>query len=212
MNEFFTVILIDRLRNNTGFVYDSEFLQGLQSGNEESFRYLVDQYQVKVIRTCKGFVHSQADAEDIAQDVFIEVYESAGKFRGNSELSTWIYRIAVNKSLNFLRSSRRRKVLSLFDNFLSSDGSPAPEPSSGDDMLPDNQIHNNEQSRAINAAMATLPQKQRTAFVLNKYEDLSYKEIAEIMATSVSSVESLIFRARVNLQKKLFSFYKKNLL
>ena len=214
MKEFFifTVIFIDGLGNNTAFAQNSDFLQGLQSGNEDSFRYLVDQYQVKVIRTCKGFVHSLADAEDIAQDVFIEVYESAGKFRGNSELSTWIYRIAVNKSLNFLRSSRRRKVLSIFDTLLSNDGSQVPEPSSGYEMSPDNQIQNEEQSRAINEAMEALPTKQRTAFVLSKYDDLSYKEIAVIMETSVSSVESLIFRAKGNLQKRLFSFYKKNLL
>lgn len=208
----FTVISLDGLRNNIASVQDSDFLQGLKSGNEEYFRFLVDKYQVKVIRTCKGFVHSLADAEDIAQEVFIEVYESAGKFRGNSELSTWIYRIAVNKSLNFLRSARRRKVLSLFDTFISSDELSVPEPSSGDYLSPDSNINNDEQSKAINSAMATLPAKQRTAFVLSKYEDLSYKEIAVIMETSLSAVESLIFRARENLQKKLFGFYKKNLL
>ena len=159
-----------------------------------------------------GFVHSKADAEDIAQDVFIEVFESASKFRGDSELSTWIYRITVNKSINFLRSSRRRKMVGILDTFLSGDNSSVTEPATGQEMAPDNEISKIEQSKAINSAMASLSFKQRTAFVLSKYDELSYKEIAAIMETSVSSVESLIFRAKTNLQKKLFVFYKNNLL
>jgi RNA polymerase sigma factor (sigma-70 family) len=200
------------LKNEVKYSSESELIKGLQSGEPDSFRYLVDKFQVNVIRTCKGFVHSLADAEDIAQDVFIEVFESAGKFRGDSELSTWIYRITVNKSLNFLRSSGRKKIVSLFDTFLSSDNGPVPEPVSGNETCPDIIINNKEQSIAITNAMNSLTVKQKTAFILNKYDDLSYKEIAGIMETSVSSVESLIFRARSNLQKKLFGFYKKNIL
>jgi RNA polymerase sigma-70 factor, ECF subfamily len=192
-------------------VPDSELIKNLQSGDESSYRYLVDRYQVNVIRTCKGFIHSTADAQDVAQDVFIEVFESAMKFRGDSEFSTWIYRIAVNKSLNFVRSTRRKKILSLFDTFLSAENGNLTEPMSGADMSPDRSIITMEQSGAINSAIGSLPVKQRTAFILSKYDDLSYKEIAEVMNTSISSVESLIFRAKSNLQKKLFGFYKNNL-
>jgi RNA polymerase sigma factor (sigma-70 family) len=200
------------LKNDLKFASESDLVQGLQSGNEDSFRYLVDKFQVNVIRTCKGFVHSSADAEDIAQEVFIEIFESAGKFQGNSELSTWIYRIAVNKSLNFIRSSGRKMFISLIDKLSSSDNTSVSEPRAGDEMSPDNPIQNNEQTQAINSAMAALPTKQKTAFILSKYDDLSYKEIAVIMGISGSSVESLIFRAKKNLQKKLFVYYKKNLL
>ena len=191
-------------------VSDSDLIRNLQAGDEPSFRYLVDKYHVVVVKTCIGFVHSSADAEDIAQDVFIEVFESVMKFRGDSGLSTWIYRIAVNKSLNFLRSVRRRKFVSLFDTFQDSDNARVDEPVSDEKASPENLIISDEQSRAIKSALSSLPEKQKTAFVLSKYDDLSYKEISEIMGLSISSVESLIFRAKSNLQKKLYSFYKKN--
>ncbi|MBM3420268.1 MAG: sigma-70 family RNA polymerase sigma factor, partial [Bacteroidetes bacterium] len=92
---------------------DKELVRGLQEGESQAFRVLVEKYHVKVIRTCIGFVHSAADAEDIAQDVFIEIFRSVKNFRGDSELSTWLYRISVNKSLNFLRSASRRRIFTL---------------------------------------------------------------------------------------------------
>lgn len=199
------------MKERSFYTDESDLISALKSGDHEAFRYLVEKFRNKVKRTCIGFVQSDADADDIAQDVFVEVFLSAKEFRGNSSLATWIFRIAVNKSLNFLRSSKRRKIVSLFER-VGEDEKIITEPSSGPDHCPDNDLKRSDQSKAIEQAMNLLAPSQKTAFILNKYDDLSYAEVAEIMGTTVSSVESLIFRAKQNLQKSLFTFYKKNIL
>jgi RNA polymerase sigma-70 factor (ECF subfamily) len=190
------------------FSNSSELVDFIRSGNAEAFRRLVELYQDKVIRTCMGFVHSYPDAEDIAQDVFVEIYLSISKFRGDSELSTWIYRIAVNKSLNFLRSASRRKILSLYESFTGDQEQLVHEIPSGNEYYPDEELLKSEKTRAINQAISKLPSNQKTAFILSKYDGLSNQEIAKVMNISVSSVESVIFRAKQNLRKQLFKFYK----
>ena len=194
------------------YIIESELIEGLKSGSQEAFRSLVDTYQQKVIRTCKGFVHSDDDAEDIAQEVFIEIWQSINKFRGDAELSTWIYRISVNKSLNFIKTASRRKIFSFFDFTDPDRSSFANELAAAQGYSPDNDLGRSEQAEAVKRAIDSLPSKQRTAFVLSKYDDLSYQEIAKVMNSTVPSVESLIFRARQNLQKRLYIFYKKNIL
>jgi RNA polymerase sigma-70 factor (ECF subfamily) len=190
---------------------DIQLIEGLRSGEREAYRILVDRYHVKVIRTCMGFVHSQSDAEDIAQEVFIEVFRSVGSFRGDSGLSTWIYRIAVNKSLNYLRSSARRRVFSFITGHAGEGKPEVPDIKAGNESNADDSLIRNDQAKALEKALASLPENQRTAFVLNKYEDMAYKEIAAVMDISIGSVESLIFRAKQNLQKKLYVFYQKNM-
>jgi len=199
------------LSDNDKYNVDSQLLDGLRSGDREAYRLLVDKYHVKVIRTCTGFVHSDADAEDIAQEVFIEVFRSVDRFRGDSSISTWIYRIAVNKSLNFLRSSARKKVFSFLTGHDDSNSVGTIQEPASQEISPEDSLIRSDQARMLEKAMASLPGKQRTAFVLNKYEDMAYKEIAEIMDISLGSVESLIFRAKQNLQKKLYVFYNKNM-
>jgi RNA polymerase sigma-70 factor, ECF subfamily len=194
------------------YINESELIAGIKAGNEDAFRLLVEKYQTKVKRTCMGFVHSADDADDIAQDVFIEVFLSATKFRSDSALSTWIYRIAVNKSLNFIRNKSKRKVISLFQSVTGDDKTAIRGLVSGKEYCPDNDLKNSEHAKVIENAMNKLAPKQKTAFILSKYDDLSYDKIAGIMGTSISSVESLIFRAKQNLQKNLYHYYKKNLL
>jgi RNA polymerase sigma factor (sigma-70 family) len=190
---------------------EAQLISAIRSGDQESFRFLVEKYQDNIIRTSKGFVHSRDDAEDIAQEVFIEVFKSVNKFRGESELSTWIYRIAVNKSLNFLKSASRRKFLSFFDYTDSENIALRNDPVASSDYYADEELNKSEQSEEVMKAIDRLPAKQRTAFILNKYDDLTYQEIANVMHTTVSAVESLLFRAKKSLQKKLYAFYKKNM-
>ncbi|RPH34575.1 MAG: sigma-70 family RNA polymerase sigma factor [Bacteroidales bacterium] len=181
----------------------------LQNDDHSAFALLVDKYQKLVVNTCRGFVNSYADAEDLAQDVFIELFESLPNFRHESKLSTWIYRIAVNKSLNFVR---KRKRETLFDSFTSFFGSS--EGKNGDSGIDfssneaDSNIKSKELRIELKRAINALPENQRIAFILNKYQELSYKEVAEVMNISLSSVESLLFRAKGNLQKSLSVFYK----
>ena len=93
-----------------------QIIAGLKEGNEKVFRQLVADYQLLVINTCFGIIQNREDAEDIAQEVFIEIYRSIHKFRSDSKLSTWIYRIAINKSLNFIRDNKRDKRFQSFED------------------------------------------------------------------------------------------------
>jgi RNA polymerase sigma-70 factor (ECF subfamily) len=176
-------------------------------GESRTFKELVDQYQVPVFNTCLGIVHNRQDAEDLAQDVFIEIFRSVSGFRSDSKLSTWIYRIAVNKSINFVRKQKRQKWLTPIEAFFS--GKSDPEFHSTSTDSPSSEIEKQQRMQHLHVAIDALPENQRIAFTLNKYDEFSYLEISEIMNLSVSSVESLIHRAKVNLQKKLWSSYKK---
>ena len=181
---------------------DQELITGILNNDKPVIQYLVNKYHKQVITTAFHFVHDMDDAEDLAQDVCIEMLESIGRFKKSSSLSTWIYRITVNKSLNFVRKNKRKQLVKQFETFFhkadGNSGKMISEPSA-----PDNSYDNNERKRILDTAINSLPENQKTAFILSKYEELSYKEITEIMNLSLASVESLLQRARQNLQKKL---------
>ena len=96
---------------------DQELIDQIQSGSQSAFRHLVDKYQVLVFNTCIGFVGNRQSAEDLSQDVFIETYRSISKFRGEAKLSTWLYRISVNKSLNHIRDHKKHNVVRSLERF-----------------------------------------------------------------------------------------------
>ena len=192
---------------------DHELIQKvLQNNDHSAFAVLVDKYQKMVVNTCRGFVNSYADAEDLAQDVFIELFESLPNFRNESKFSTWIYRIAVNKSLNYIRRKKRETVFSGITSMFGSSEKESMliETSSGSSSEADHEINTKELHQTLKRAINTLPKNQKIAFILNKYQDLSYKEVADVMGISLSSVESLLFRAKSNLQEILSDFYKIN--
>ncbi|MCW0482168.1 RNA polymerase sigma factor [Gaoshiqia sediminis] len=187
---------------------DQELVRSVISGNEKAFQVLVEQHQQMVLNTCMGLVHQRNDAEDLAQEVFVEVYRSMAGFRSDSKLSTWIYRIAINKSLNFIRDNKRRKLFRSFETIFGQGQPNLPSESSSD--RPDRGLENKQRRERLHAAIDSLPERQRVAFTLNKFEDLPYQKIAEVMGLSLASVESLIHRAKLNLQKKLYKCYKKD--
>lgn len=185
------------------------FISQLKDGDSSAFRELVELFKDRVFNTSIGILLNVEDAEDITQEVFVEVFQSIHQFKGESKLSTWIYRITVVKSLEFLRAKKRKKrfafVQSLFGN-----ESIVPEIDTPHFNHPGIQLENKERVGILFLAIEKLPENQKTAFVLHKIEDLSYKEIAEVMKISVSSVESLMFRAKQNLKKLLSDYYDKN--
>lgn len=188
---------------------EAGIIDKLKQGNESAFKELVENYRDMVVNTCFGLLHNREDAEDVAQDVFIEVFRSVENFRADSKISTWLYRIAVNRSLNFIRDNKKRKWFQSFDDVMESKKEILNELNyqSADD--PGSELENSQRALLLHEAIDSLPENQRVAFTLNKYEDLAYKEISEVMNLSVSSVESLIHRAKKNLQKKLHHCYKK---
>ena len=185
---------------------DKQLIERIQNNDSSAFKELVEKHQTKVINVCNGFTHSYADAQDIAQDVFIEVYKSIKIFRSEAKFSTWLYRISVNKSLNFIRDNKKNKWFQSLDLLFESNKN-----LSSDGFIDENAediIEKSEKTQIIHQAINSLAKNQKIAFTLSKYEDLSYKEIADVMQISLSSVESLMFRAKKNLQKKLIKLKK----
>ena len=176
------------------------------ASKEESFRHLVAEHQDMVINTCYRFVFNREDAEDLAQDVFIEVYRSLEQFREEAKLSTWIYRIAVTKSLDHLRRLKRKKRFSSLKRVI---GIEDPSSDIADSNIdnPAEALAGNEQAAIVQWALGTLPESQKAAFLLSKQEGFSNQEIADILKTSVSAVESLVHRAKKNLHDKLYKYY-----
>lgn len=183
---------------------DRALINGIIAGDEASFRLLVEQYRDKVYSTCYGFVLNREDARDLAQEVFIEVLASISRFRREAKLATWIYRIAVNKSLNFLRVKKRSSFIQSLDAKMPTGAESNNYPDTGE---PD--FDTREMAAILETAIASLPENQRIAFTLNKYDELPYREIAEIMDISLSSVESLIHRAKLRLQQQLSGYFQK---
>lgn len=179
-------------------------IQALQDGNKDAYRQLVETYQDQVVNTCYGFVQKREDAEDLAQEVFIEVFRSVNKFRKDAKLSTWVYRISVNKSLEFIRYNKRKKRFAWKQSL--SDMTEAEEPASFSDH-PGLTLEQQESMSILMGKINLLPENQRVAFTLNKIDDLPYKEIAEVMDLSLSSIESLMHRAKKNLKKQLEKMY-----
>lgn len=182
-------------------------IHALKSGNEEAFRKLVEMFQDRVFNTCLGFLETREEAEDVAQETFIEVHRSIKGFRGDARLSTWIYRIAATKSLQVIRNKRRKKRFAFFIRGKDSNDVMETIADPADHHHPLAQIENKERAEILYAAINKLPDSQRVACILNKIEGLSYGEVAEIMNISLPSVESLLHRAKSNLRKSLYAYY-----
>jgi RNA polymerase sigma-70 factor (ECF subfamily) len=188
---------------------EEKFIQQLREGNLNAYQELVAQTSGRIYNIALGLLQNKEDAEDITQEVFVEVYQSVSRFSEKSKLSTWIYRIAVSKSLELIRRRSRKKrtgiILSLFgrENHLNvTNNSPFYHPGV--------KLENKERAAVLFRAIEQLPDRQRVAFTLHKLENLNYAEIAEITGISLSSVESLMFRAKQNLRKYLSSYYDQN--
>lgn len=190
---------------------EKEFITGLRNHNANAFGKLIDDFQQKVFATCISFVPNKEDAEDIAQEVFVEVFKSIEKFKENSKLSTWIYRITTNKCLEFIRKRNTKKRFGFMQSIMGND-IPIDKTNYFTEMNhPGIILENKEKSETLFHAINQLPDAQKVVFTLHKVDGKSYQEISDIVEKSVSSVESLMFRAKKNLQKLLENFYKKNM-
>ncbi len=181
---------------------DHILIQDIKNGNKDAFKEFVDIHKKFVLNTCYKFVNNSDDANDIAQEVFIEAYKTIGKFRGDSKISTWLYRISTNRALNFLRDNKK------YSSSESYSRDPAYINNISSDSNPEQYILNNERADILNQAINSLPDMQKAVFILNKKENLTSAEISQIYGLSVKAVESLISRAKKNLQKLLINYYK----
>ncbi|GAB2831360.1 RNA polymerase sigma factor [Ferruginibacter profundus] len=185
-----------------------ELIVQLQQGDEQAFKKLVDEWQDMVYNTALGIVQNEDDADDITQDVFIQVYQSVSSFKGESKFSTWLYRIVISKALDHVKKKKRKKrfafVQSLFGT--ASEEEIHPEEFNHPGVL----MENRERAAELFKAMEQLPDNQRIAFTLHKLEAQKHQDIAAIMNISLTAVESLIARAKGNLRKTLNAYYTNN--
>ena len=189
---------------------EEEFIKKLVDRNQAAFGRLLDAYQQKVFGTCISFIPNKEDAEDVAQEVFLEVFKSISKFKADAKLSTWIYKITTNKCLEFIRKKKAKKRFSFMQTILRGDLPIDMTPYFVEINHPGIILENKEKTALIFKAINALPENQKVIFTLAKIDGKSYQEIVEITGKSLSSVESVLFRAKKSLRKKLKNFYKNN--
>jgi RNA polymerase sigma-70 factor (ECF subfamily) len=186
---------------------ETELIEQLKQGDEAAFKTIVEQWKDMVYNTILGIVQNETEAEDLAQDVFIKVFEKINTFKGDSKFSTWLYRIATTTALDHLRSKKRKKRF----GFLQSLGGGNDEKDSIPDFHhPGVSLDNKERAAVLFKAIESLPENQKTAYTLHKLEGLSYRDVSEVLNTTVSAVESLMSRANQNLRKELEEYYNKH--
>ncbi len=159
-------------------------------------------YKNLVYNLALHYVQNVEDAEEITQDVFLSVHDSLENFRQESKISTWIYRITINKSLDFIKSRNRKKRFAKLISIFKVDGSVI-QLEKAEINHPGALMEHKEDLDRVFAAMYQLPAKQKTVLVLGKIEEKSHAEIAEIMDVSLKAVESLMQRAKTNLAEKI---------
>ena len=172
---------------------------------ELTIEEIVEKYQDRVYNTCLGFLKNEEEAQDLAQEVFINIFQHLARFKGDASLSTWIYRIAVYKCLEQIRKSRRLKRQG---NILEMDSKTDKIISTNPFYHPGVELENKERATILFGAIDQLAEPQKIAFTLHKVEGLSYEEISKIMEKSLSSIESLMHRAKMNLRTKLKGYYE----
>jgi RNA polymerase sigma-70 factor (ECF subfamily) len=187
---------------------DAALMLRVKQGDTDAFTQLVEKYKQPVMNLVFRTVHDATEAEDLAQNVFVQVYKSAPRYKSTAKFSTWLFTIARNLCLNEIRRRTRHPAESL----------DAPHPEQEDQPLhqfedkkvisPPESLLQGELAGKIEEALADLPENQRSAILLCRQEDLSYEEISEVLGCSVSATKSLIHRGRETLKEKLKNYLR----
>lgn len=186
---------------------DIRLMLQVRADQPGAFEELVQRYQQRLITVLTHLVGNAAEAEDLAQEVFLRIYKARAKYRPRSKFSTWLYTIANNLALNILRSRQRKPEVPL-NTAESGPLGPRPQehmvsdPHSG----PMKRLDRHELAEVVRQALDTLNERQRMAVVLNKFEDMGYAEIAEVMNLTPKAIKSLLSRARMNLRQALAGY------
>ena len=178
---------------------DVYWMKRVAQGDMESFQSLIELHQARVIGTVAKMLGDDVDSEDIAQQVFIRVWKSAARYQPTAKFTTWLFKIARNLVFNELRRRKRHPVTPLQleeeEHFF--------QPADCCGMSPDASLLDSELNEAVQIAIDALPETQRMAIVLRRYEDMPYEEIGEVLGLSVPAVKSVLFRARAELRQQL---------
>jgi RNA polymerase sigma-70 factor (ECF subfamily) len=175
---------------------DAALMLAFQGGDEAAFRALFEKYGRATMAFCNRFVKDPARAEELAQDVFLKIHRSADRYQPSARFTTFLYRIATNHCLNEVRRGEYQ-VRAELPTLEQGEGPCDPDSLAGDAATPEEMARAGALARDVDALLARLPESQRAAFVLARFEGMPYEEIAKVLDTSVSSVKSLVHRATV---------------
>ncbi|WP_158789695.1 RNA polymerase sigma factor [Granulicella sp. L46] len=185
---------------------DAEVMLELKAGNMDAFDVLLGKYRKPIVHFMFRMVHNQAVAEELAQEVFLRVYRSRETYRAEARFSTWLYRIATNLGVNHARDTRHERTAStIYLDAVDAETGTTPDvaddtPSAEADLL------QKERMNAIRQHVMALPERQKIAVLMHKYEGMDYKQIGEVLKLSESATKSLLFRAYQTLREKLKEF------
>ncbi len=187
-------------------ISDAEIMLRVREGDDVGFNFLIEKYRKPIINFMYRMVHNQAVAEELAQEVFLRVYRSRQTYRAEAKFTTWLYRIATNLGVNHARDTKHERAAQTI--YLDQ-----PDPETGTtpdvaDMHPgaEEEMVKDERMRAIRKHVMALPERQRTAVLMHKYQGLDYKEIGGVLRLSESATKSLLFRAYQTLRERLKEF------
>jgi RNA polymerase sigma-70 factor (ECF subfamily) len=185
---------------------DAEVMLAVAAGDEAGYNYLVSKYHRQIIHFLFRMVHNEAVAEELAQEVFLRVYRSRESYRAEAKFSTWLYRIATNLAVNHARDTKYERTAQTLEL-------DAPDPESGStpevadaDPNVEQRMLREERMAAIRAQVAALPERQRMAVLMHKYQEMDYRQIGEVLKLSESATKSLLFRAYQTLRERLKEF------
>jgi RNA polymerase sigma-70 factor (ECF subfamily) len=180
---------------------DVAWMRRVQSGDTDALALLINEHKNRVAAGVARMAGPGFDAEEITHEVFVRVWKSAARYEPSARFTTWLFTIARNLVLNEIRYKTRHPTVSR--DALAKEGGAMDECAHETGVRPDSALLASELEEAIDVALQALPENQRTAVVMRRYEELSYEEIASVLEVSVSSVKSLLFRARTTLRESL---------
>ncbi len=180
---------------------DKELVLRVQEGDKKAFDLLIMKYQQRIVHVITGFVHDPVEALDVAQETFIKAYRAIPNFRGDSAFYTWLYRIAINTSKNYLTARARRPPATDVDAADATNVYEAPELKEFE--TPESSMLSNELEQVIHQAIEGLQEDTATAIKLRELEGMSYEEISQVMECPIGTVRSRIFRAREAIDKQI---------
>ena len=182
---------------------DAVLMLRVKRGDRAAFTGLVEKYKQPVMNFVFRSLRDETEAEDVAQNVFLQVYKSRARYERTAKFSTWLFTIARNLCLNEVRRRSRHPAESLEETYPENEDAPARQYEDKKIFLPTENILHGELARKIEEALAELPETQRTAILLCRQDELSYEEISDVLGCSLSATKSLIHRGRETLKEKL---------
>jgi RNA polymerase sigma-70 factor (ECF subfamily) len=185
---------------------DAEIMLAVAAGDEAGYNYLVTKYHRQIIHFLYRMVHNEAIAEELAQEVFLRVYRSRESYRAEAKFSTWLYRIATNLAVNHARDTKNERTAQILELDAPDEESGSTPEVADDDPNVEQSMLRDERMAAIRRQVAALPERQRMAVLMHKYQEMDYRQIGEVLKLSESATKSLLFRAYQTLRERLKEF------